>query len=116
MNYPGLKACWFSLVTGGTALVMLFLWSNYYLESETRSRLRVSGKYIENMIKNTRQASRQAFSFMELPCTTDLRSRLQNMVIETSHMRAIELISFSGIYCSSVISHQSSVISHQSQI
>lgn len=106
MGQPYLKAFIFSLITGGVAVATLFAWSGYTLESQTRSRLMVSGEYIEKMIENTRQASRRAFSLYGLPCTSDLRSRLQNIVIETPNVRAIELISASKRYCSSVFSPQ----------
>ncbi|ELH8384744.1 EAL domain-containing protein [Salmonella enterica subsp. enterica] len=94
-----------SLISGLIALVMLFAWSGYRLESQTRSRLMVSGAYTEKIVEQVQQVSRRAFRFYGLPCTPELRSRLQRIVMETPHMRVIELVSASKIYCSSVFSH-----------
>lgn len=105
MGKPSLKAFALSLIAGGMAVVMLFAWSGYTLEYQTRSRLMVSGKHIAKIIDNTRQVSRRALNLYGLPCTLALRSRLQSMVVETPNMRAIELISTSNRYCSSVFSH-----------
>lgn len=105
MGKPSLKAFALSLIAGGMAVAMLFAWSSYTLELQTRNRLMVSGKHIAKIIDNTRQVSRRALSLYGLPCTLTLRSRLQSVVVETPHMRAIELISTSNKYCSSVLSH-----------
>lgn len=105
MGKPSLKAFALSLISGGMAVAMLFAWSVYMLELQTRNQLMVSGKHIAKIIDNTRQVSRRALSLYGQPCTLALRSRLQSVVIETSHMRAIELISTSNRYCSSVFSH-----------
>lgn len=83
---------------------MLFAWSGYTLGSRTQERLIAAGKQTEKIVDNIRQVSRRAFRFYGLPCTPELLARLQGLVIETPHMRAIELSS-STVHCSPELRH-----------
>ncbi|ECW0910509.1 TPA: EAL domain-containing protein [Salmonella enterica subsp. enterica serovar 13,23:b:-] len=100
-----IKSAGISLITGVLALILLYLWVNHSLETQTRDRLMVTGRSIEKIIENNRLAASRTSGFYGQPCTTRLRSRLQDIVITTPHMRALAIMSGTNVYCSSVFRH-----------